>query len=374
MLLCKRQIQLDRSPIRVHFPLACGREPNISLAAALGAGGLIGAAGGVGPESCKYDRLNAEASEFFETVDIDDAEVLIYPYRADGGPEIERVANEARKRGIGYVFISWGDADEPVEVSHGTVYRHSLFAGSRLPHEEATPAEVCDPQEELSRTIFPRDKVTRPSVGFCGFVSNPIVRTVYRLMGRTRKAEGLSLRAKVLGALRRERGVRTKFIVRQAYWAGARGRFHRNYRAEYGPRDDFWSNVINSDYTLCMRGAGNFSYRFYEVLAAGRIPLFINTRCVLPFEDEIDWRQHCVWVEEDQIEFAGEILKQFHSRLTPGQFRQRQLANRELWETKLSPLGFYRRAVERESARANVPLASQAWRIDRPQRLFAEAV
>jgi hypothetical protein len=135
MLLCKRQIQLDCSPIRVHFPLACGREPNISLAAALGAGGLIGAAGGVGPESGKYDRLNAEASEFFETVDIDDAEVLIYPYRADGGPEIERVANEARKRGIGCVFISWGDADEPVEVSHGTVYRHSLFAGSRLPHE-----------------------------------------------------------------------------------------------------------------------------------------------------------------------------------------------------------------------------------------------
>ncbi len=171
-----------------------------------GAGGLIGAAGGVGPESGKYDRLNAEASEFFETVDIDDAEVLIYPYRADGGPEIERVANEARKRGIGCVFISWGDADEPVEVSHGTVYRHSLFAGSRLPHEEATPAEVCDPQEELSRTIFPRDKVTRPSVGFCGFVSNPIVRTVYRLMGRNRKAEGLSLRQSPWGVAKKSAG------------------------------------------------------------------------------------------------------------------------------------------------------------------------
>ncbi len=222
MFLCKSPVQLGACPIRVHFPLAGGREPSISLAAALRAGGLIGAAGGVGPESCKYDGLNAEACEFFEAADIDDAEVVIYPYRADAGPDIERVATEARKRGIGCVFISWGDADEPVEVSHGTVYRHSLFAETRRAHEEAMPAEVCDPQEELSRTIFPREKVIRPSVGFCGFVSNPIVRTVYRLMGRKGKAEGLSLRESFGGVAKTPRGSNEIYRAASLLGGGAR--------------------------------------------------------------------------------------------------------------------------------------------------------
>jgi hypothetical protein len=100
-----------------------------------------------------------------------------------------------------------------------------------------------------------------------------------------------------------------------------------------------------------MRGAGNFSYRFYEVLAAGRIPLLLDTRCVLPFDDEIEWRQHCVWVEEDQHESAGEILKEFHSGVSPDQFRTLQMANRRLWETKLSPLGFLKRALAKEVSR-----------------------
>jgi hypothetical protein len=141
-----------------------------------------------------------------------------------------------------------------------------------------------------------------------------------------------------------------------------RGRFRRrNIQGEFKPREAFWRNVLNNDYTLCMRGGGNFSYRLYEVLAAGRIPLFINTRCVLPLQDEIDWRKHCVWVEEDQMDSAGEILLDFHAKLTPQRFRAIQAANRQLWEHRLSPLAFYQTVVGRAVPSAAVSIPIRDW-------------
>jgi hypothetical protein len=52
---------------------------------------------------------------------------------------------------------------------------------------------------------------------------------------------------------------------------------------------EFQDNIKNSHFTLCNRGAGNFSMRFYETLSAGRIPLILDTDLVLPYEDKINW-------------------------------------------------------------------------------------
>ena len=61
-------------------------------------------------------------------------------------------------------------------------------------------------------------------------------------------------------------------------------------------RPGFVRNMKQSDYVLCARGAGNFSIRFYETLALGRIPLYIDTNAPLPFEDSIDWDRYLVRV------------------------------------------------------------------------------
>jgi hypothetical protein len=103
--------------------------------------------------------------------------------------------------------------------------------------------------------------------------------------------------------------------------------------------------MLNTDYMLCIRGAGNFSIRFYEALSAGRIPLLINTRCALPFDDRIDWRRHCVIVEERDLSRAATILADFHASLSFEQFRKLQAENRRLWEEWLEPLSFLQHAV-----------------------------
>jgi hypothetical protein len=338
--------------LKIHFPhLSTDRGP-IDIAGALRAGGHTQPRGPQGIQESKYDNLNTQASHYFQTVDdLDQADVLVYPYRAQDNPEeAEQVSEMARQRGIGCLFTSWGDADVPIRVPHGSVYRHSLFADHKFKNEFAMPAFCNDPLDEFGGMVMTREKMLRPTVAFCGFVSNPLMRGIYRLAGKQAKSDGLSLRAKTLDAFHHP-DVRTNFICRNSFFGGTQGRFHHDVKAQYNVWQEFLHNVLDSDYTICVRGAGNFSYRFYEVLAAGRIPVFINTKCVLPFEDEIDWKRHCVWIEEDEIKDAAEIVALFHADLSNEEFVNLQMENRALWEEKLCPLGFYQHALSKAAAR-----------------------
>jgi hypothetical protein len=332
-----------RIVLRIHFAgFKADKEPS-DLACALGLGGFPPQLGPKGPEERKNDRLNREAKNYFELSDADHADLFMFPYRAhDFLDEVRKISNDAARRGVPFVALSWGDADEPLSLPHGIVLRHSLFRHRLLPCERAMSAFCSDPLAELGTNLQTRPKRDLPSVGFCGYVSNPIARMAYRLTGRNEKARGLSLRASALAALRGTAGIETDFITRSAYWAGAAKGGALDPQIKFRARAEFLNNLLGNDYTLCIRGAGNFSYRFYETLAAGRIPLFINTDCVLPLEDQIDWKSHCVWVEESQLPRAGKILLEFHQRLTAEQFVDLQRRNRELWEQMLDSMSFYR--------------------------------
>ena len=51
---------------------------------------------------------------------------------------------------------------------------------------------------------------------------------------------------------------------------------------------EYYENIKNSDYVLVFKRTGNFSIRLYETLMMGRIPIFINTDCLLPFNNHIN--------------------------------------------------------------------------------------
>jgi hypothetical protein len=90
---------------------------------------------------------------------------------------------------------------------------------------------------------------------------------------------------------------------------------------------------------LCVRGGGNFSLRLYETLLMGRIPIFINTDCLLPPDDSINWKQHVVWVEWEDRRKVPEVVSSIHAGISEDTFVGMQRANRELWKTKLSVAG-----------------------------------
>src|SRR5262245_47773859 len=106
--------------------------------------------------------------------------------------------------------------------------------------------------------------------------------------------DGIYLRKLVMSHLNASRRVETSFIVRDAYFGG-------NPAPQSRIRTEYIQNILESDYVLCVRGNGNFSFRFFETMSLGRTPVLIDTDCVLPLDFMHDYRDLCVIVDRKSV-------------------------------------------------------------------------
>ena len=307
------------------------------------------------PDAGRYDRWIDVGRTVVELVnDPADADAVVLPNawehvraHADIRTEADRVAEHARTGGLPFLVFYVADDTDDVPLD-GIVLRPSLYRSRRRANEHAMPAFVRDIRRlDLDGTPQFRPYAERPVVGFCGYApgaAGPPTRWARVHLRGTRRAShpDVLVRARAIQALRRSDSVSTNFVLRDAFWAGA-------LASETGPdyermrvaRQEFVANLAESDYALCARGGGNFSYRLYEAMSAGRIPLFLDTDCVLPFEDTIPWRRLCVWVDGSQARHAAEAVAKFHAQLGPTGFHDLQEECRRVWEEFLSPEGFF---------------------------------
>jgi len=202
---------------------------------------------------------------------------------------------------------------------------------------------------------FPlKHKSDKPVVGFCGYsgpISKPsLYREVKQLLFRglqilgfypLQKQHGAALRNKALQILSNNSLVKTNFVLRDQFWGGAVSQDGENFDLMQKFRKEYVQNIIESDYILCARGAGNFSYRLYETLCCGRIPIFIDTDCVLPYDFELDWKKFCIWIDIRELSSIAEEVATFHNKLSPQDFEDLQHECRRIWEQWLSPEGFF---------------------------------
>ena len=227
---------------------------------------------------------------------------------------------------------------------------------SKLPKTHlGMPTFIKDPLVRIFKTndILVRDYTAMPVIGFCGQANasvfnalSEIVKTMSRnFLYRMRLRSSLPqqvlstsyTRASLLKNFEKSTLVRTNFIRRKKYRAGASDEQQRKKTTVA-----FYENMQQSDYVLCMRGAGNFSVRLYETLAMGRIPVFIDTDCLLPSENNIAWKQHVVWVPYSDRKRVAAYVDRFHKGLSPEKFRNLQQQNRSLWENQLTLGGFFK--------------------------------
>jgi hypothetical protein len=103
----------------------------------------------------------------------------------------------------------------------------------------------------------------------------------------------------------------------------------------------FYNNIFNNIYTFCIRGFGNFSVRFYETLAVGRIPVLLNTDCRLPLTDSIDWKKHVVILNESKKESLVKQILDYHNSKSNNEIMIIQKNNRLLWEAYLRRHSFF---------------------------------
>lgn len=74
--------------------------------------------------------------------------------------------------------------------------------------------------------------------------------------------------------------------------------------------NEYVALLNRSTFTLAPRGCGYTSFRIYEAIMAGSIPVYIWSECiVLPFRDELDWSSFCVILHEDTLPHLPAILK-----------------------------------------------------------------
>ncbi len=153
---------------------------------------------------------------------------------------------------------------------------------------------------------------------------------------------GRSIRTQALRTLSQSAEVDTNFIIRDRFWAGAVSPDgHADPDKLRKVRLEYLQNMINTDYNLCTRGAGNASFRLYETLCCGRIPVFVDTDAILPYDFTVDWKKYCVWVDQNEIPYIAEKVAEFHNKLSPQDFIDLQHECRNLWEEWLSPEGFF---------------------------------
>jgi len=67
--------------------------------------------------------------------------------------------------------------------------------------------------------------------------------------------------------------------------------------------------LLNSQFALCPRGNGYYSYRIMEAISAGAIPVILSDRYVLPFHEILDWKSFAVMIPESNVRHTVSILR-----------------------------------------------------------------
>ncbi|GGA86129.1 hypothetical protein GCM10008015_28540 [Flavobacterium palustre] len=247
-------------------------------------------------------------------------------------------------------MYSAGDYGKSISVSNQVyTFRLSGFASKLNAQTFILPSFINDPYASFSKEFRTIGKLQQAQIGFVGHASHSFLKKIKeyllflnynsrRFIGEIQTdyqpfyPSGVK-RYQYLKLLEKNPEIKTNFIYRNQYRAGV-----KTEAAKKKTTLEFLENMESNPYTFCMRGAGNFSVRFYETLAMGRIPLVVDTDFSLPLDNEINWEKHCVIAKSNKI---AETLIHFHQNCSSEDFELIQRNNRKLWQTHLEREAYF---------------------------------
>lgn len=249
---------------------------------------------------------------------------------------IQTFVSISKKHGKKIIIFAYGDSDEDIDIPNSIIFRTSRYGSQQKENEIIMPAFVEDLSDSCD--FEPRTKRSgKPVVGFCGWaefggVLQNIKLGVKNILASYTKGnvfrQGLWFRKRVIEALRKSHAVETNFIIRKFY-SGHRKTIKMPPEQA---RVEYIENLRNCDLALVVKGAGNFSFRFYEALSAGRVPLFVDTDCVLPLGNIIDYTKFVLFVDYKDIDRMGEIVSEFYGKISDEEFFVMQKTAREAFD------------------------------------------
>lgn len=240
---------------------------------------------------------------------------------------------------------SAGDLGISVPVdSHVKVYRQSGYRSKLKSNEICAPFFLSDPVGKFIETeqeLLRRKATENPILGFCGMAPHGLktglkerLQIAYRngktWLGKTHEdsqhiLSSSNLRFKALSVFEKSKNFSTNYIIRKRYRGGEQSPENRQKTTL-----EYYNNQRDSDLILCVRGVGNFSLRFYESLAMGRIPVFIDTDSPLPAIQGKDWNAYIIIVDSKKMKEAPDIAMKW---LKGKDLDKQKMLNRQLWLT-----------------------------------------
>ena len=239
-----------------------------------------------------YTKTSIEACDYVIVTSIDNKISLI---KNDLKGFLQLVKDKSKK----IIFLGQGDVEEGyIPETLGYNFKNNLFKSKKFSNEFSMTS--------LAPERTPRENFTyhsgQPSIGFCG-ATDRFNRDYY--LNQLAKSD-----------------IKTDFIVKNGPKWGTQS--YNDCINETVTIDiqkkaqrEFYKNISNNLFTLCVRGWGNYSYRFCQTICLGRIPVLINTDCCLPFEEIFDYKSNIVVVEhnEDIVLKIKEFLQQNSNQL-----------------------------------------------------------
>ncbi|WP_319421887.1 exostosin domain-containing protein [Pleurocapsa sp. FMAR1] len=316
----------------------------------------------------RFQKLTEKGHSFLEMTSLEECDLAIFPYHwhlLGSNEEVYNLARQfikkAQQLGKPVAIFFHGDWKYDENIENTIVFYTSSFQSRRKQNEFAMPEWTTDfIDQKFEGRISIRDKQTKPKVGFCGYAPplglpfgfkkiKAFVRLTGDMVGLSEKfyaKTGHTNRVIALSNLAKSSLIETKFITRQHFAFASKALQGSSLEAEkikmaQKLRMEYFQNMIDSDYVVCCSGYENYSIRLYETLSCGRIPVFINTDCVLPYDFAIDWKKYCVWVDQSELSSIAEKIVDFHNNLSAEEFVNLQHRCRELWEQLISPEGFF---------------------------------
>lgn len=312
-------------------------------------------------EYCRY------ASDYIELTDIDECDACLFPINynqkwdvKDSRPDIvSEFINKVRDSGKKiFVFLGHDISAVSIDIENSIVFSGAIDKSKQIKGVYSYPHFFSDLLAYNDTPFAPKVKSELPVVGFCGYAP-PLELKLGKekaigLLKLAANYTGLiklfparishSFRARAIIALKISSKVKPNLRIKNTFAFGPNGQLNTGNTKESDIefRRNFINNILESDYTLCVRGIGNNSIRFFETLCCGRIPVFVDTDSVLPFDHVIDWRKKCVWVDEKDIDKLGSAVNEFHKNISTDEYQKLQIELRGIWKEYLSPLGFYK--------------------------------
>src|SRR3989338_8155509 len=304
---------------------------------------------------------------FFESVsDISAADFVAVPHEyfeaLRHAPQyLERVyarAHAAHKKVLLFDYSYY--VDKKISIpDHAILFRVSAYRHHKKQNELVMPYFVEDFGERYG--IVPREKGKSCVVGYCGQSQFGSTVKMFRAQVKrfihsfalhlsfdaepTAHIRGIFWRRRALGALIRG-GISAAFVERAFY------SLHRS-GVPFDPQDirrEYAENLRGCDLALCVRGDANASQRFYESLSASRIPLFLDTDCVLPLEEIISYDEMLLRVSSREIETLPARVREWWTKQTPESFRAGEARARNIYEKYLRLDRYFENVFDREKS------------------------